>query len=106
MSRWKNRFKNEKQFEREVRRLLRTREDLVLLPKIESSQEPGWPDVIFALWGSFYAIELKMPGKKLRKTQERKIEELRKKGFSVFVLYPADYTLDNMVKILSLGGTE
>ena len=59
---------------------------------------PGWagaPDRLCLLpGGKIFFIELKRPGERPRKIQLKRHEELRKLGFSVYVIDGKEYVLD------------
>lgn len=59
---------------------------------------PGWagaPDRLCLLpGGKIFFVELKRPGERPRKIQLKRHEELRKLGFSVYVIDGKEYVLD------------
>ena len=81
-------FKNERAFEREVRRFLSLNPAIELIPKIENKE--AWPDILFTINGKACAYELKMPGKKPTKKQKLKMKILKDKLWTVNTFYPDD----------------
>jgi hypothetical protein len=75
----------EKQIEQQLVATVRKRDGLC--PKWVSPGLDGIPDRIILLPGGRIAFaELKAPGKKPRPLQERRIAQLRKLGFKVYVI--------------------
>ena len=87
-------------------KLIREREiEVFLRQKIKSAGglclkfvSPGWagaPDRLCLLpGGKIFFVELKRPGERPRKIQLKRHEELRKLGFSVYVIDGKEYVLD------------
>ncbi len=87
-------------------KLIREREiEAFLRQKIKSAGglclkfvSPGWagaPDRLCLLpGGKIFFVELKRPGERPRKIQLKRHEELRKLGFSVYVIDGKEYVLD------------
>lgn len=62
----------------------------------------GAPDILVLLKGRHFFIEVKAPGKKPEKYQEREITRLKSAGFAVFVVDSPE-AIDNLIKSLLNG---
>jgi len=59
----------------------------------------GWPDFTFAVNGQACAIEAKFSGGRLSADQERAIEEMRRNGWKVAVVYSLAGVIDFLAEV-------
>ena len=83
-------YRNEKEFEKEVRSWLDSRPHILVLPKIVSCNEHGIPDILFSVNGQFYAWELKIK-KKISKPQFQWMVKATSKGCQCLILTPENF---------------
>ncbi len=72
--------KPESDFQSKVKALIESRGGYVIKVHVSALQSQGEPDLVCCYKGHFVAFELKVPGNKASKLQQRKIKDIQRAG--------------------------
>ena len=93
-------YKHEKDLEADIRRALEFVPDVIILPKLVSTQEKGIPDIMFTYNGRSIAWECKMKGKALTTEQRMWKMKATYNGWRYKIIFPKTFENDTVLNYI------